>query len=199
MSGAPFVRAPDVVETPRLVLRRFDLDRDVDAMASIYADPEVVPYIGDGRTATRDETIAWLERNERERWDVHGYGQWAVVDRRSTSVIGRCGLQPLEGGPEVEVGYVLARSSWGNGYATEAGRAALRIGLGEMGLDRIVAVVHVDNVASQRVIDRLGMRYERDGTFYGNPCRYYVTPRAAWFEAQADTWSDAGEAETGAG
>lgn len=170
--------APDLVETPRLVLRRFDVDRDLDALARIYADPDVVRFLGDGSTATRDDTRGWLERNEHERWAAHGFGQWALVERASDALVGRCGLQRLEDGPEVEVGYVLARSVWGRGYATEAARVAVRTGFRDLALDRIVAVVHVDNAPSQRVIEKVGLRYERDGTFYGNPSRYYAAEAA---------------------
>ena len=92
---------------------------------------------------------------------------WIAEVAATREVIGHCGLQRLEDGDEVEVGYYLGRSAWGQGYATEAARASLAYGFDECGLSSIVAVVRHENAASRHVLEKLGMRAERDGVFYG--------------------------------
>ena len=92
---------------------------------------------------------------------------WIVEVRDSGALIGHCGLQRLEQGDEVEVGYYLGRAGWGNGYATEAAAAALAYGFDRCALSRVVAVVRHDNTASQNVLRKLGMRHVRDGHVYG--------------------------------
>ena len=83
-----------------------------------------------------------------------------MVELRSTGeVIGITGLTHLEDGPEIEVGYRFLRRCWGYGYATEAAKASLAFGLGELGLERIVAVTRPDNRASRRVLEKCGLRF----------------------------------------
>jgi [ribosomal protein S5]-alanine N-acetyltransferase len=89
---------------------------------------------------------------------AHGYSFWAVVERESGTLIGDAGLfLSLSSGPEVEVGYTLARSTWGHGYATEAARACLDAAFGPLDLDEVIALVVPDNARSLRVVTRLGM------------------------------------------
>ncbi len=87
-----------------------------------------------------------------------GYAQWRVGERAGGRLVGIAGLQPLDGGPEVELTYALEPSSWGRGYATEAAAAALEYGFAEAGLSRIVGIAAAKNEASLRVLRKLGMR-----------------------------------------
>ncbi len=91
----------------------------------------------------------------------HGYGPWAVIEQASGALIGQCGLNFLPELGEVEVLYALAKPHWGRGLATEGAHAAARYGFEELGLREIVALAAVDNLASQRVMDKLGMKYRR--------------------------------------
>jgi len=147
------------LETERLVLRQF-CDDDLDAMAAIWADPEVMRHIGEGQARDRAASAALLGRFQRH-WEEHGFGLWAVVPRGADQPIGWAGLSvptflPAVL-PAVEVGWLLARSEWGRGYATEAARAAAAYGFGELGLDRLISLVYVENTASAAVAERLGM------------------------------------------
>jgi RimJ/RimL family protein N-acetyltransferase len=164
-----------MIETPRLVLRPFALD-DLDAFASMNADAEVMRYIGAGKPQSREQTgarlLAFIEHQKE-----HGFGLWAAVDKASGDVAGFCGLQFLDHTPEVEVGYRLAKRFWGMGLASEAARTSLRYGFEELGLDRIVAVVRPENAASQRVVEKIGLRYVRDARFYNTDVRYYAITR----------------------
>jgi RimJ/RimL family protein N-acetyltransferase len=152
------------VETERLLLRPFCED-DLEAMAAIWADPEVMRHIGEGQTRDRAASEALLTR-VRRHWDEHGFGLWAVVPRGSDEPVGWAGLAVPTFLPEVlpavEVGWLLARPAWGNGYATEAAAAAMDYGFGGLELDRLISLVYVENTASAAVAERLGMtRHEQ--------------------------------------
>ena len=146
------------VRTERLVLRPFAND-DLDSWAAIVADPETARYVG----GVMDRATAWLRLAAYHgHWVLRGYGQWAVESRASGELLGRAGLWFPEGWPELEVGWTLARSAWGRGYATEAGRAAIEWGRSELGLERIASVINPANERSIAVAQRLGMAFDRD-------------------------------------
>jgi RimJ/RimL family protein N-acetyltransferase len=97
-----------------------------------------------------------------------GFGLWALELQDSTDFLGQVGLFPVEGkGPEVEVAYELAPRVWGHGYATEAARALVEYGFGELALRRIVALILPDNARSRNVASKCGMTLEKPGRFYG--------------------------------
>jgi RimJ/RimL family protein N-acetyltransferase len=152
------------LRTERLVLRQFR-DDDLDAMAAIWADPEVMQHIGEGQTRDRAASEALLARFQRH-WDEHGFGLWAVVPPGADEPVGWAGLSvPAflpSVMPAVEVGWLLARSQWGKGYATEAATAAAAYGFDELGLDRLISLVYLENTGSAAVAERLGMtRHEQ--------------------------------------
>jgi RimJ/RimL family protein N-acetyltransferase len=170
---------PGVIETPRLLLRRWR-PTDLPTLAAIYADPEVMRYIADGSVRSRDETSAALQRMERD-WDERGFGLFALELRETGELIGWAGLAvPLflpELLPAVEIGWRLGRAHWGRGYATEAAREVLRYGFDEAGLERIVSIFHPDNHASGNVMRKLGMTLDRTTTVpsHGGPATVMAT------------------------
>lgn len=167
-----------VLHTPRLALRRFRPEEDLDAFAAVCADAEVMRFIGTGRTLTRSETRGVLATIDRH-WDDHGYGLWAVaVDGE---VAGFCGLaipsflpQVL---PAVELGWRLGRPWWGRGLATEAAQAALAWGWDELGLRAVVSIIADGNARSVRVAEKLGMHRGRDRVHPGTGGRVRVYER----------------------
>jgi RimJ/RimL family protein N-acetyltransferase len=168
------------IETARLILRPLKLD-DLDALAPLNADPDVMRYIGDGKPQSRAQTQMRIHAIF-DHWEQHGFGLCAVVDRAARTFIGFCGLQYLDNTSEIEVGYRLAKRFWGMGLATEGAGATLRYGFDELGLDRIVAVVHPENVASQWVIQKIGLKYLKDARFYNSELEYYVVTREEFEE-----------------
>jgi GrpB-like predicted nucleotidyltransferase (UPF0157 family)/predicted acetyltransferase len=148
--------------TERLLLRPKTLD-DFDALYAVLADPAVARWLGQ---SSREDVAGRLARHM-EHQRNHGFSMWAVVERASGALIGHCGLQHLDGGPEIEVGWALARDRWGRGYATEGGRAALQYGFDMLGFDEIVAVTRPENLASRRVMEKLRMEYDGRGFYYG--------------------------------
>jgi len=155
----------DEVETERLLLRRWQRS-DRDALARIFAKPEVWWWPFE-RGWTTDETDAFLERKLHE-WDERGWSQWAAIEKHGGALIGFVGLCPPRFLPEVmptvEVGWRLDPDHWGHGYATEGGRAALAAGFNVLGLPEIVSIYQPGNVASGKVMQRLGMTHDRDTT-----------------------------------
>ena len=164
------------IDTARLRLRPFKPD-DLDGLARLFADAEVMRYIGvePGRVLTRNETEAVLE-SFMDGWRRRGFGRWALVLKATEEMIGLCGLRMLEEMPELL--YVLRREHWGAGLAVEAAHATLRFGFEELRFERIVAVTRPENLASRRVLEKLGMRYEQERELYGVVARAYALARA---------------------
>jgi RimJ/RimL family protein N-acetyltransferase len=162
-----------VLTTERLALQLL-APEDLDDYVALYADPQVVRFIGDGQTATREESAdriaRTLHRNAELGWEMR------TVRLHDGTFVGRCEIarHELDHGIEHEVGYILARQHRGRGYATEAATTVRDHAVGELGLRRLVALVADGNDASVRVAGKLGMRYERDVTFHDRPVRMYA-------------------------
>ena len=154
--GIPLVEP----RTERLWLRQWR-DDDWAPFAALNADTEVMRYFPS--TLDERESNAFAYRNA-ALLEVYGYGLWAVEERASGEFVGMVGLnQPqwqARFTPCTEVGWRLARSAWGHGYATEAARAALAVAFGPLGLDEVVSFTAVANARSRAVMERLGMTHD---------------------------------------
>jgi len=152
------------LETERLVLRRWR-DLDLDPYATMNADPEVMRYIGDGHVHDRAEAAASLARI-RQDLGTHGFGRWAVERRSDGAFAGFCGAGFLKSFPELagepEIGWRLPRAMWGVGYATEAAIASRDDFFRRTPYDHLISLSQPGNVASQRIIAKLGMRRVED-------------------------------------
>jgi RimJ/RimL family protein N-acetyltransferase len=145
------------LRTARLELRRF-AGRDLGPLLAVFGDPEVMRYVGTERRPLTGNGVMALMRTADGHWSRHGFGLLAVAERESGRVIGEAGLQVLEAGPDIELGYTLARAAWGHGYATEAAQAVLRWAFAWLRLERVIAVADPVNEASLRVLAKVGMR-----------------------------------------
>ena len=150
------------IETERLLLRMVQRE-DLDDLAALFADPGVMRFVGDGKTAGRDVAERALE-SIIKHWQTHGFGRWTLVDKHTRKFLGFGGLRSLFGTPELV--YHLARQNWGQGLATELGRAALRFGFEEHDYESIVAIIKPGNAASIRVMGKLGMWFEKNAHYY---------------------------------
>jgi RimJ/RimL family protein N-acetyltransferase len=154
---------PDVT-TARLRLSRWEPEVHTPALEAINASPEAVRYLNDGVPYTAEETAAQSARFA-AHWERHGFGLWGATVRQTGEGIGFVGVaHPLwfpALAAEVEVGWRLHPSAWGQGYATEGGRAALDAAFSHLGLPRIIAVIDPENAPSIAVARRLGMVLER--------------------------------------
>ncbi|MBC2876931.1 MULTISPECIES: GNAT family N-acetyltransferase [Streptomyces] len=166
------------LRTPRLTLRRWRED-DLEPMAAINGDPDVMRWIRDGSVQDRAQTAASIAAWERE-WEEHGIGLFAAELREERRLAGFIGLSVPHYLPEilpaVEIGWRLGRPFWGRGLATEGARAVLDFALRDRGLARIVSVHAVGNDASERVMRKLGMRFDRETRhpLSGAPVRVHV-------------------------
>ncbi|HEY3474474.1 MAG TPA: GNAT family N-acetyltransferase [Anaerolineales bacterium] len=166
--------------TERLLLRNFHI-LDREALQNVFGDAEVMRF-GDG-VQTMEWIENWLRTCLERYYQTWGFGPYAVVEKPGRSVIGYCGLfffADLDGQPEVEIGYRLARSVWGQGYATEAASAVRDFAFDTLGIERLIAMIDPSNAASIRVAEKLGMRYEKDILLdgYTHPDHVYVISRA---------------------
>lgn len=160
-----------LILTRRLRLRPLQ-GVDLDALAEIYQHPDVARWIG---PHTRQDVEAEIARHITYQAKF-GWSFWAVEDRATGRLIGDCGLQPLEHrGPEIELGYDFHPDAWGRGIATEAAQAVMQQALGPLGLDRVVAVVKPDHLASQRVLVKAGLHNAGTRVAYGEQMLLYET------------------------
>ena len=168
------MRVVPVVETARLVLRGWR-EEDFEAYAAIVADADVMRYLR-GPLQPPD---AWRQMAlHAGHWSLRGYGNWAVERQSDGVLVGRVGLWRPEGWPGLEVGWMLARHAWGQGYAAEAARAAIEWAWTELGAAQLLSIVHAENPRSMRVAERLGMRLLREDTLRGVPVLIYAIDRA---------------------
>jgi RimJ/RimL family protein N-acetyltransferase len=166
------------IETLRLQLRHLTLD-DVDALYRIYSHSELFKYMSNEKALLWEETRAIIN-SITENWQQYHFGVWAVVYKKNKQLIGTCGFKVLENTREIQIGYLLLKSYWGHGLATEAAAAALKYGFEVAQLERIVAIAKPENIASWRVMEKVGMKYEKNAYFYNNDVVYYSILRKAY-------------------
>jgi len=151
-----------ILETPRLILRHQVLS-DLDDLWALYQDPEIIKYIPDA-PRSREEAQKELE------WHMHGHprrpvlGLWATIHKETGKFIGRCGLLPweIDGQNEVEVAYTIAEAYQGQGLGSEAALAILNYGFGKLRLSRLICLIDPENIPSQKVAEKMGMRFEKE-------------------------------------
>ncbi len=175
----------EIMRTERLLLRTFRAG-DLPLYAALNADPPVAEMLGGPLTRAESDSIAeWAQ----ERWAEEKLGLLAVERLSDGAFLGMCGLHHLRDRPrDTEVGWRLAHRYWGNGYATEAGRAWLGYGFSTLGLDRIISVTDEPNVRSLAVMRRLGLRFLENDRIQDN---------GTWFDAvvyaiTASEWAEHG-------
>ena len=166
----------DTFSTPRLLAERLTPAHLPDVQR-MDRNEEFMAHLG----GVRDEavTLDYLERNL-AHWATHGFGLWMLRDRAQGALIGRAVVRhlDLEGEDEVEIGYGFYPEFWGRGLATEVARACVRVGRTRLGLPSVVAVTLPGHGASQRVMLKAGLAYERDIMHVGLPHVLFRTPAA---------------------
>jgi RimJ/RimL family protein N-acetyltransferase len=170
--------------TERLALRRMT-DRDLDWLASLYADADVTQYLGGLKT--RDQVADMMRTRIIEYYDTHpGLGVWMTIERATGDQIGFHLLNNIQGETIIQVGYGLLKPAWGKGYATEMAAAVLRYGFEDLGLPHIAGIATLPNVASQRVLAKIGL--ERHGERAFTHHAYAASGPMAWFERHRNDW-----------
>lgn len=179
---------PDVtLETERLIMRMY-CEEDFETFARILSDAETMTYLGEGVPIPRDEAwrkFAFLINH----WVLRGYGMWAIEEKASGQVVGHVGVFYPEEWPELEVGWTLLREHWGQGFATEAGQAAMDWCFEELGREKVSSVIRPGNERSIRVAEKLGESFERKVTIGEHVCLIYSISRETWLARQASVSS----------
>lgn len=164
-----------MVETERLIFREF-IEDDLPMLIEQRSDPEVNKYLG-GTMLQNPEALAKRIKFYISCYASHGFGSCAMIWKQTGEMIGSAGIQPLDGTEEIEVGYSMIKEYWGKGIGTEAARGWLEFGFNNAGLERIVAVANIDNRASQHIMEKLGMHYEKTEFHYGADCAFYAVSK----------------------
>jgi RimJ/RimL family protein N-acetyltransferase len=160
--------------TARLDLRMFR-EEDLDAYTDMCADEEVMRFIGVGGPVDAD--VAWRQMALfLGEWTLHGYGMWAVEERASGRLIGRVGFLNPHGWPACELGWLLARDTWGHGFAREAAKAALAHGRANRGIRIVISLIRPDNLRLIALANRPGARLDRKIDFMGGTTLQYEHP-----------------------
>lgn len=179
-------RAQHVIfETDRLRFATWAME-DVEEFRQLATDPLVVRYVSAGGEPWSNERVTEFVTRQMENWEKKGICLWKILPKDGDSLIGICGLQHLPEGPDVEIGWWLAPSHWGRGFATEAAHQALAYGFDVCNFERIVAIAQAANLDSLRVMDRLGMRFEREAVHKGMHVVLYAISRELFSTSRSE-------------
>lgn len=148
------------LETARLVLRRLDFD-DAPFLVTLLNEPSFLANIGDRGVRSIDDAHRYLREGPMAMYEQHGFGLWHTARKSDGVPVGMCGLLKRDILPDVDVGYAFLPEYWGVGYAFEAAHAVVRHGAGKFSLERVIGVVSEGNTSSIRVLEKLGMSFER--------------------------------------
>ncbi len=171
-----------MLETKRLRIRLFRED-DLDRLDEIHSDPEAMRYMGQVRTREQSRDLI---RKYTDDFPKNRFTMWALEAKDSNDLVGRAGLSFLDGTDEIEVGYLIDRKYWGQGFATEAAAACVGYGFEEVDLDWIVGIVQPPNKASLRVLEKLGFVYLRDDHYYEADVLYHRIEKSRWTSRAAN-------------
>jgi RimJ/RimL family protein N-acetyltransferase len=174
-----------IIETDRLIVRELALS-DAAELAPLLGDPEVMRFSIKG-VHTLEDTCAMIAQCI-SSYEKFGFGQWGLVHKDSSTLIGYCGLGllALDGTQQTEIGYRLLRSRWGQGFATEAAAHVLGYGFEQLGLQTIIAIVQAENVASVRVVRKIGLSYFKETRYHQREVQVYRKTVSEWSAKQHD-------------
>ncbi len=156
-----------ILETDRLLLRRY-VEEDAEAFFELNSDPRVLQFVPDSALVDIEQARQILIDHPIADYRKHGFGRGACILKSTGEQIGFAGLKYLEELGEVDVAYRLLPAFWGQGLATEAALASVRYGFDQLGLKRIIGLAMPENVASIRVLEKAGLRYTEEASFWGH-------------------------------
>ena len=159
-------------ETPRLWLRRFTIE-DAPLIYQLNSDPEIVKYVHEPVLENVEQAKKILTENILPQY-ILNVGRWAIHKKDDEQFIGWCGIKYMPKTGIYDLGYRLVKTAWGKGYATEAAGHTISYGINQLQIPVITAMAHVENVASLRVIEKLGMNYIKNDTVDNVPVKVYI-------------------------
>ncbi len=163
-----------IFETDRLLLRR-QVPEDLDALWKFHYNPENIRHYHEAPTNLE-------EVQEQLEWDLDWYqknealGTWAIIQKGTGKLVGLCSLMPwtVDGVEEIEMAYVLAEECRGQGLGTELSRGVVKYALETLQLPRIISLIEPDNTLSRHVVEKAGMRFEKEGQDVTGPVVIYA-------------------------
>ncbi|MDL4839413.1 GNAT family N-acetyltransferase [Aquibacillus rhizosphaerae] len=165
-----------ILTSERLLFRPYSND-DFDFLMSLLSDPEVVRFIGKGKTRNENggkEFLKWIYSTYEVGEDM---GLMVLVNKEDNTLIGHAGLVPqiIEGNEEIEIGYWICREHWGKGYATESAKALLEYGIKQINPQRFISLIQPDNLASKKVANKIEMKFDKRIIIDGKDVNVYAT------------------------
>ena len=161
-----------VFETPRLILRQFT-ESDAPLILQLNSDPEIVKYVHEPVLETEDQAKNIIVNIILPQYSKN-LGRWAIYSKDNNEFIGWCGLKYVPARDEIDLGYRLIQSAWGKGLATEAAMHTLEYGFNLLNLQLITGRAHVQNLASIRVLEKIGMQFICEGIVDNCPVKTYT-------------------------
>jgi RimJ/RimL family protein N-acetyltransferase len=150
-----------VLETERLILRHLDPDTDADFILRLVNEPSFLHYIGDKGVRTVVDAQRYITDGPQKSYEVNGYGLYKVELKSDGAPIGMCGLVKRDTLPDADIGFAFLENYWNNGYAYEAAAAVMRYAREELGIKRVLAITTPDNIASGKLLNKIGLRFDR--------------------------------------
>ena len=149
-----------IIETERLLIRQLNAD-DVAFILELLNEPAFIKNIADRGVRTLDDARFYIEKGPVASYERYGFGLFAVVLKDSEIPVGMCGLLKRDYWEEVDIGYAFLERYWSKGYAYESASAMMDYGRNVLKLPRIVAITSPDNESSIRVLEKIGLRFDK--------------------------------------
>lgn len=149
-----------ILETERLILRKITND-DAEFIVELLNQPSFLRYIGDKEVRNVADAVRYIQTGPIASYERFGFGLYLVELKETGVPIGICGLLKRDSLPDVDVGFAFLPSYWSQGYAFESASAVMTYGSEVLGLRRIVAITSLDNDASMRLLEKIGLKFER--------------------------------------
>ena len=150
-----------VLETERLILRHLNPDTDVDFILRLVSEPPFIRYIGDKGVRTLADARRYITDGPLKSYEINGYGLYKVELKSEGAAIGMCGLVNRDTLPDADIGFAFLQSYWNQGYAYESAAAVMTYAREQLGMARILAITTPDNVASGKLLNKIGLRFDR--------------------------------------
>jgi len=154
-----------ILSTQRLFLRNLN-PADAESFFLLNSDPEVLQYTGDNPFADIEAAKVFLERYD--HYKKYSFGRWAVIRKEDSKFLGWCGLKYTPEKDEYDIGFRFFKKYWNKGYATEAAKACLDYGFSQLGIKTIIGRAMKANIASVKVLEKIGLQYDSDFNFDGS-------------------------------
>ncbi len=150
----------NIIETDRLFLRKLTME-DAKFMLDLLNQPSFIQFIGDRKVRTLEDARAYILNGAVKSYELHGFGLYLTALKDSGVPIGICGLVKRDALPDADIGFAFLPLFWLQGYAFESASAVMNYGKNVLGLPRIVGITSPDNIGSIRVLEKIGLRFER--------------------------------------